>query len=132
MGKKMRIKICDFGFAVFYDPNDKPVKKIGTLEYMSPEMLKGQEYDMTIDLRAIIIMMYELLVSYNPYRYEETKEKEIHRNILNNQRIANESEKYKKLEIHVKKFFDYFLNKKTNELSLNEIKNNPMISFQIK
>lgn len=39
----------------------------GTLDYLSPEMIRGEKYDESVDIWAIGIIMYELLVGKPPF-----------------------------------------------------------------
>ncbi len=62
------VKICDFGWAA-----NKVTKQelrstyCGTPLYLSPEILKGQKYDEKVDLWAIGIMAYQLLLGRSPF-----------------------------------------------------------------
>lgn len=39
----------------------------GTLDYLSPEMIRGEKYDESVDIWAIGIILYELLVGKPPF-----------------------------------------------------------------
>uniref|UniRef100_M4BB32 Protein kinase domain-containing protein n=1 Tax=Hyaloperonospora arabidopsidis (strain Emoy2) TaxID=559515 RepID=M4BB32_HYAAE len=39
----------------------------GTLDYLSPEMIRGEKYDESVDIWAVGIIMYELLVGKPPF-----------------------------------------------------------------
>lgn len=43
------IKLSDFGWAFFYDPNETDYKLAGTLDYLCPEMVSNTRYDKKID-----------------------------------------------------------------------------------
>ncbi len=53
---------------------------VGTEEYMAPEIVTGKEHDSTVDWWSLGILLYELLVSYSPFR--GTCQKETFRNII--------------------------------------------------
>ena len=56
-----QVKLGDFGFAV--QLSKKEAKKrdtMGTLEYMAPELVKEEEYDMTVDIWSFGIMCVEM------------------------------------------------------------------------
>jgi serine/threonine protein kinase len=40
--------------------NDRTLTKVGTPEYMAPEIVMGKEYSRSIDLWAIGILLYEM------------------------------------------------------------------------
>jgi serine/threonine protein kinase len=43
----------------------------GTPLYLSPELLKGQRYDEKVDLWAIGILAYELVIGNSPFEINE-------------------------------------------------------------
>lgn len=59
-------KICDFGWSVFSGGLRKTV--CGTPLYLSPEVVKGEDYDEKIDLWALGILTYELLIGRIPFK----------------------------------------------------------------
>ena len=61
------MKLCDFGWAV-YCPDNLRSTFCGTPLYVSPEVLKGEDYNYKIDIWAIGILTYELLVGRVPFR----------------------------------------------------------------
>lgn len=61
------VKICDFGWAV--DISDGLRSTFcGTPLYVSPDVLRGDMYDEKIDLWAIGVLTYELLVGKVPFK----------------------------------------------------------------
>jgi aurora kinase len=63
------MKLCDFGWAVCKGTELRSTI-CGTPLYISPELLKGQQYDEKIDVWAIGILTYELLVGEIPFEIE--------------------------------------------------------------
>jgi serine/threonine protein kinase len=63
-----QVKIADFGWAVCSPTRRATV--CGTLDYLAPEMVKGQVYDAGIDVWGVGILAYELAVGRPPF--EET------------------------------------------------------------
>ncbi len=65
------IKILDFGIAKLLENEDNQLTRtgtrIGTIYYMSPEQVKGTHINSQSDIYALGVMLFELLVGYNPY-----------------------------------------------------------------
>lgn len=56
-----RLKLADFGISkVVGDVNPQYQTSIGTLSYMSPEVYMHQPYDMSCDVWALGLILYEL------------------------------------------------------------------------
>ena len=45
----------------------KTVAYVGTLSYMSPERLEGEEYSFPSDIWSIGMILYEMVVGHSPY-----------------------------------------------------------------
>ena len=59
--KDNHIKLGDFGISkVLKSIQDKAKTMIGSLLYMSPEVLKGEEYSFSFDIWSLGIILYEL------------------------------------------------------------------------
>src|SRR5262245_65526732 len=69
------VKILDFGLAKFADSLQLtvPGSTIGTVSYMSPEQVRGEEADARSDVWALGIVMFEMLTGAPPFRgtYQE-------------------------------------------------------------
>ena len=64
------IKLIDFGISIFVD---QPVKdRVGTINYLAPELFTGN-YDCKIDVWAVGIIMYTILVGYQPFQGKENE-----------------------------------------------------------
>lgn len=70
------IKLADFGFARYFDDQEKEKEKqvddltmtiCGTPLYMSPEMLINYKYNIKADLWSFGIIMYEAMYGFNPF-----------------------------------------------------------------
>ena len=68
------MKLCDFGWSVHMDKNLRTTF-CGTPLYVSPEILRGRDYDEKIDIWSLGVMMYEMVVGENPFKI--TKEEEL-------------------------------------------------------
>src|SRR5499426_1486687 len=86
--KDGRVKILDFGLAKLRPPQsgvvdtDAPTRKkitepgvvMGTVGYMSPEQVRGQETDHRSDIFAFGVILYEMLSGRRPFSGESTVE----------------------------------------------------------
>lgn len=72
------VKICDFGFAKYYDKNNLKNTICGTITTVAPEVLKGGYYDKKIDLWSLGMVIYELIYQINPFEtFQDVLNKEI-------------------------------------------------------
>jgi serine/threonine-protein kinase len=64
------IKVMDFGIAraIGADHLTRTGMMVGTLRYMSPEQLRGEEIDHRADLYALGVVLYEVLTGRGPFR----------------------------------------------------------------
>ncbi len=63
------VKIMDFGIAKIFgvDGKTKMGTKMGTVNYMSPEQVRGEVVDNRTDIYSLAITLYEMLTGKNPY-----------------------------------------------------------------
>lgn len=71
-------KIADFGWSCRVSSN--LTAECGTTAYLAPEMVAKEGYDQQVDVWALGILLYEMLVGYSPFSSALT-EKEIRRRI---------------------------------------------------
>ena len=64
-------KLCDFGWAAVC--NERRRTYCGTFDYAAPEILEGSEYDMSVDLWCLGVLVYELLVGKAPFYHISRK-----------------------------------------------------------
>jgi len=69
LGAKNDIKIADFGWSV-HAPTSRRNTLCGTLDYLPPEMVEGQEHDEQVDVWALGVLLYEFLVGVPPFETE--------------------------------------------------------------
>jgi len=70
--KDGRVKILDFGLAKFRSQENitDESTRLGTINYMSPEQLQGQEIDIRSDIFSLGVIFYELLTERTPFKGE--------------------------------------------------------------
>jgi serine/threonine protein kinase len=83
--KDEKIKVLDFGIAKILGNESYKLTKTGahtgTVYYMSPEQVRGQEVDAKSDIYSLGITLYQMLTGYNPY-FDLTTEYEIFEKIV--------------------------------------------------
>lgn len=70
------MKLSDFGCAV-YSPHAQRETFCGTLDYVSPEIANGQLYGFEVDIWAIGVLAYELVVGKPPFFDANYKDKQV-------------------------------------------------------
>jgi serine/threonine protein kinase len=60
------IKVCDFGWSAMTDNDDRNTF-CGTLDYMAPEVMKGEKYSKCVDMWAMGVLLYEMVHGYSVY-----------------------------------------------------------------
>ncbi|XP_015602193.1 aurora kinase B [Cephus cinctus] len=67
------IKLADFGWSV-HAPSSKRNTLCGTLDYLPPEMVTGDSYDVYVDHWCLGILCYEFLVGCPPFLSDSQQE----------------------------------------------------------
>ncbi|XP_036354897.1 aurora kinase C-like [Octopus sinensis] len=62
------VRLSDFGISVHPDAS-RCITMGGTVEYMSPEVVRGLGYDHSVDIWALGVLSYELLVGKTPFSH---------------------------------------------------------------
>ncbi|EGR31122.1 protein kinase domain protein [Ichthyophthirius multifiliis] len=65
------LKLCDFGYASYVTPTNLRSTFCGTLDYVSPEMVQGQNYDQSVDIWSVGILTYELIFGQAPFTVKD-------------------------------------------------------------
>ena len=65
--EKGYVTLSDFEFCIRLEPDEKALSFGGTAEYISPEMLKGEKYDHSVDLWSLGILIYEMYFGSPPF-----------------------------------------------------------------
>lgn len=75
-----RIKLCDYGWACFYNPEEKMKTYCGTPEYVSPEMIRKIGYNEKVDIWSVGVLLFEMLSGYAPF--SSSNKEDLYNNIL--------------------------------------------------
>lgn len=67
-----QIKLSDFGWSVYAPQNARRNTMCGTLDYLPPEMVESKSHDEKVDIWALGVLMYELLVGRPPFEDENS------------------------------------------------------------
>lgn len=67
------VKLADFGWSILNPEGSKRKTLCGTIDYLSPEMITPREYDEQVDVWALGVLAYELVVGVPPFE-ENSKE----------------------------------------------------------
>ncbi|KAM6986240.1 rhodopsin kinase GRK1-like [Aplochiton taeniatus] len=87
------VRISDLGLAVELKENKNHTKGYaGTPGYMSPEMLKGEKYNTSVDYFTLGVTLYEFMAARNPFRErgEKVEREELKERILNGTVVYSE------------------------------------------
>jgi serine/threonine protein kinase len=87
-GNKIRLKLIDFGFATTMKDGEKLTDKVGSLQYIAPEMLQDGDYDSKVDTWASGVVLYNMLTGKQPFFGKG--DSELINNILNAQVIFSD------------------------------------------
>ena len=66
----LRVKLIDFGFAVEVREGEKIREKLGSLNYMAPEIHLDKDYDFKADMWAVGVVLYNMLSGKQPFSGE--------------------------------------------------------------
>ena len=121
----LKVKMIDFGFAIEIKENDKIKEKLGSLNYMAPEIHLDKDYDYKVDMWAIGVVLYNMLSRKQPFSGET---EEIIVNKVINDEINFSYNCWNSISKDVKNLIKLLLSKNPEERpSPFEAKNHPYI-----
>lgn len=77
-GSDGKLKISDFGWSASVSNSTRRATLCGTLDYLPPEMLKGENHSYAVDIWGIGVLLYEFLTGNAPFE-EAERDKTIER-----------------------------------------------------
>ncbi|OMJ82312.1 hypothetical protein SteCoe_17027 [Stentor coeruleus] len=67
-GRDGRIKLADFGWSNFFNPDRSRMTYCGTLDYLAPEMINQQGHSTNLDLWNLGVLLFEFLTGGAPFQ----------------------------------------------------------------
>lgn len=64
---RRNVKIADFGWSVHNVRHSRRSTVCGTLDFLAPELCEERDYDFTVDIWSLGILMYEMLYGKPPF-----------------------------------------------------------------
>ena len=64
---QVMIKLTDFGFATYFNPDQPQTLSLGSPLYMAPELCKESQYDNKVDVWATGVITFALLTGTAPF-----------------------------------------------------------------
>ena len=114
------IRISDFCISKRLEPNQTTNEVVGTLGYMAPEVLLGQEYNVSADIWSIGVIAYLLITGYLPFDDEESDKEVIRKTLYEDIPFDNDS--WKNISHQAKDFIQKILVKeKEQRISMEDV-----------
>jgi len=101
-----QVKLADFGFAKKETNPDSFATMCGSPSYVAPEILKGIPYGCKVDMWSFGIILWTMLVGYQPFRGDTNQEL---RNAIKNGAFVFDEEFWKDIDEEAKQFISSLL-----------------------
>ena len=127
-------KLTDFGLAKKLSKVDCKgfTTMCGTLSYVAPEVLQGNPYGLNVDCWSLGVVIYSLLVGYQPFWSNDEDELSLKRNILNDQPIPFDEEDWDGISIDAKNLITSLLKKDLNQrLAMSQVKKHSWLTTNV-
>ena len=123
-----KLKLCDFGWAKELSLENRSTF-CGTMEYMAPEIVGSENYDYSVDIWSLGILLYELLFGHSPFKGNNTNN--IIQNIKSHE--LNYDDKNKKISKSCKDLIQKLLNMNPQKrIKIKDILEHPFIKKHAK
>ena len=123
-----KLKLCDFGWSKELSLENRSTF-CGTMEYMAPEIVGSENYDYSVDIWSLGILLYELLFGHSPFKGSNTNN--IIQNIKSHE--LNYDDKNKKISKSCKDLIQKLLNMNPQKrLKIKDILEHPFIKKHAK
>lgn len=124
IGLKGELKLADFGWAV-HAPSSRRKTLCGTLDYLPPEMVTGQEHDARVDTWELGILLYEFLAGAPPFEEDSQR--------ATTRRIRDVSLRFpKSIKPLARDLINQFLQKDPEKrIDLGQVRSHPWIIQQL-
>ena len=83
-GKRVRIKLIDFGFATYCKDDETMNEQLGTPQYAAPEIFELKPYNNKVDMWSVGVVLYNMVKGTQPFcngEIEKVKEQVLHKEI---------------------------------------------------
>ena len=67
------VKLSDFGLACYYDPDDPPNAKCGSMSTIAPEVMMDESYGPKRDCWSLGCLLFEMFADEVPFEAEKTE-----------------------------------------------------------
>lgn len=129
---KLKIKLIDFGFACHFKGNEKKKEKVGSINYIAPEMLiddENAEYNCKIDVWALGVCLYNMLVGKQPFADDDI---DLLARKIRNDPVAFHHPVFNTVSFNTKKLIESILSKDPEERpSASDIKVLPWLNEMV-
>ena len=69
----LTVKLVDFGFAAYVDPENGLDDYLGSPLFLAPEVFEGRKYNEKVDIWSLGVIAYELLCGGSPFEADNVE-----------------------------------------------------------